>query len=786
MIFCKPWAQRITNTDGGSSSSSGGLHTDDSILAKPIKKHQQDTYDVARMKALLQELTFGVGDHIMMEAGAAAVATTVGVPLTKRRSKNRHTKKDRHHHRKKKSKPPTKKSGPFEQKTMKEALSPTEEDHRQGQVKSSVSTWKTAIDPASGRTYYYDSVSRRTQWEKPPEIRAMERAKRKEKRRLDKLFFAEMEQNIYDSLARGECIPSSSSSSSSGSNHATSTSTTSNSDTKSGNEKNQNQHEPQSNHPYTKQQQSYPRMIASPKTNSQRITEQRVRTISGMDEMLLNELSVAQPDRAGGIPVVRPEILTAAKPELVTRTRSATTTTNSYNENSNNNATDLLRGRPPRAPDYTSNSSPHSRIYYPRRADSMELSPDETGRKKGAADNIPREESDLAGEYLLDSPLPPSSTVRNHNSGDVSSLPKDPEEAEPKQLPISKPAPIHMRRNTGGTIYLKSTMTNPNVEATIKCVCGVFRAHILQAFGKRHQRSYLTQPHLAEIIPVFNDFTTTPSLSNHHHHQQQQLQLNNSANMKIPSLDEICMFYQDFYKRSQMEHDTIIMSLIYVERLIKETHGALSPTPQNWMSVLFSCMVLASKVWDDLSMWNIDFSNVCGRHGRKCVAFAPFTLRRINQLEVAVLKALNFCVRVPASEYAKYYFLIRSMLIKSGLLDESAAASISNSKNNNDSGDNSGGYPGLQEQQKQFLDMQGAKNLETLSTNYQDTFQGNHNRRAKSMDGFFGFFAAQQEQTVPLSGVDSQANNPESSSWGAGAGPVLKQSICLEQLVSMK
>jgi hypothetical protein len=36
-------------------------------------------------------------------------------------------------------------------------------------------------------------------------------------------------------------------------------------------------------------------------------------------------------------------------------------------------------------------------------------------------------------------------------------------------------------------------------------------------------------------------------------------------------------------------------------------------------------------------------------------------------LELAVLHALTFQVKVPASEYAKYYFLLRSMLIKSGL-----------------------------------------------------------------------------------------------------------------------
>jgi hypothetical protein len=45
---------------------------------------------------------------------------------------------------------------------------------------------------------------------------------------------------------------------------------------------------------------------------------------------------------------------------------------------------------------------------------------------------------------------------------------------------------------------------------------------------------------------------------------------------------------------------------------------------------------------------------------------SSFTVQRINQLEVALLSSLRFDVRVPASEYAKYYFLIRTMQFRSG------------------------------------------------------------------------------------------------------------------------
>lgn len=169
-----------------------------------------------------------------------------------------------------------------------------------------------------------------------------------------------------------------------------------------------------------------------------------------------------------------------------------------------------------------------------------------------------------------------------------------------------------------------------------KCVCGVFRTHILT--------SELVDPETTNDYEVFNDLRDGSC----------------GGNSAPPSLDEVTKFYRDIFLKAQMESDCIIMSLIYVERLIKRTRGSLRPRAANWRSLIFSCMILSSKVWDDLSMWNVDFSQSCPKG-------VSFPLQRINDLEVNILKALGFQVKVPASEYAKYYFLLRSMLIKSGL-----------------------------------------------------------------------------------------------------------------------
>lgn len=45
----------------------------------------------------------------------------------------------------------------------------------------------------------------------------------------------------------------------------------------------------------------------------------------------------------------------------------------------------------------------------------------------------------------------------------------------------------------------------------------------------------------------------------------------------IPSLEEITDFYRFVFNKAQMESDCIIVSLIYVERLLRDTNGGVSP-----------------------------------------------------------------------------------------------------------------------------------------------------------------------------------------------------------------
>eukprot|EP00549_Striatella_unipunctata_P007798 CAMPEP_0118679236 /NCGR_PEP_ID=MMETSP0800-20121206/3679_1 /TAXON_ID=210618 ORGANISM="Striatella unipunctata, Strain CCMP2910" /NCGR_SAMPLE_ID=MMETSP0800 /ASSEMBLY_ACC=CAM_ASM_000638 /LENGTH=471 /DNA_ID=CAMNT_0006575215 /DNA_START=121 /DNA_END=1536 /DNA_ORIENTATION=+ len=283
---------------------------------------------------------------------------------------------------------------------------------------------------------------------------------------------------------------------------------------------------------------------------------------------------------------------------------------------------------------------------------------------------------------------------------------------EMSRLSIARPAvpssnlerPQMRKRNTCGTVYVGSTMSTPDKDATIKCVCGVYRAHVLQSSrdgGPLWSKSEL----------IFSDHAKLRSTSI----REDRVQDGSGEAVAVPSLEEMCAFFRFVFFKAQMETDCIIMSLIYVERLIKT--GRVRPRSTNWRSLLFSCMILSSKVWDDLSMWNVDFSQACPPG-------VVFSLERINKLELAILECLGYDVKVLASEYAKYYFVLRTMCITSGLAGQDISSP---------------------------LDVEGAKRLESLSANFKlKSTVLTPARRVKSLTTDSSGTKASLEHIVPM------------------------------------
>ncbi|KAJ1457585.1 hypothetical protein M885DRAFT_420948, partial [Pelagophyceae sp. CCMP2097] len=105
------------------------------------------------------------------------------------------------------------------------------------------------------------------------------------------------------------------------------------------------------------------------------------------------------------------------------------------------------------------------------------------------------------------------------------------------------------------------------------------------------------------------------------------------------------------YARGSLHVECLVTSLILAERLLFHSSALMRLSARNWRSVVFSCMILASKFCDDESPINADWCHVC----------ADFSIARINALEAALLDALAFNASVSASVYARYYFHLRSI-----------------------------------------------------------------------------------------------------------------------------
>lgn len=484
--------------------------------------------------------------------------------------------------------------------------------------------WRSAVDKKSGRTYYYHVETRETTWHKPLALASEEeRAAAELKERQQREFFAAMEANILQSITTGAYVAA------------------------------------------VKAETPSPAASETAITTSATVPRPTlIRTISTMEDTILRDLiltvpSVRQASLGMSLLSIQETVgndededdecwdedgdrLALAAKASVSASLHISTMQGSHQRPSSPSASfnssrcsmvSLLGHLPSERPQDQEARNGFDSLDVGRF--SFAMSDEEAMALRevaGLADEMmllgesDEEEEELDGVALLDEPQAPTLTPDGDSEKELARQAKsvlvedDGEEKEeeappqwraPKTDPQSerkasmraswsesqfnndgpeKPPTISMRRNTCGTIYVGSTMSMPDVDATIKCVCGVYRAHILQSEDVPVEDE--------ETYRVFDDETAQPKFSASTVRTKPQ----------APSLDEITTFYRNLYLKAKMEMDCVILSLIYVERLIKMTEGALRPRPENWRSLLFSCLALASKVTDDCSMWNGDFS----------------------------------------------------------------------------------------------------------------------------------------------------------------------------------
>lgn len=106
---------------------------------------------------------------------------------------------------------------------------------------------------------------------------------------------------------------------------------------------------------------------------------------------------------------------------------------------------------------------------------------------------------------------------------------------------------------------------------------------------------------------------------------------------------------------SKMEKEIPILALVYLERLLTKTGILINNL--NWRRLVLTTLCIASKIWDDDSLENEHFPKV----------MKDVSLKEVNEFERTFLDLIGYDLVVRGAEYAKYYFVMRTLADNNGI-----------------------------------------------------------------------------------------------------------------------
>uniref|UniRef100_A0AAQ4PTE1 Cyclin Y n=1 Tax=Gasterosteus aculeatus aculeatus TaxID=481459 RepID=A0AAQ4PTE1_GASAC len=187
-----------------------------------------------------------------------------------------------------------------------------------------------------------------------------------------------------------------------------------------------------------------------------------------------------------------------------------------------------------------------------------------------------------------------------------------------KSLFINNHETTRRKYSSCSTIFLdENTVSQPDLKNTIKCVALAVYYHI------KNRWDLSTQYSKSEVPADYDQ--------------------------RRPEQKQIYRFVRTLFSSAQLTAECAIVTLIYLERLL--TYAEIAIGPGNWKRMVLGAILLASKVWDDQAVWNVDY----------CQILKDIAVADMNELERQFLELLQFNINVPSSVYAKYYFDLRSL-----------------------------------------------------------------------------------------------------------------------------
>ena len=109
-----------------------------------------------------------------------------------------------------------------------------------------------------------------------------------------------------------------------------------------------------------------------------------------------------------------------------------------------------------------------------------------------------------------------------------------------------------------------------------------------------------------------------------------------------PDKQDIMKFIRNIMDMMQLTTECIVIGLIYLE-LVMLT-GKIEIRDNNWKPLVFTATLLASKFWEDIIWYNVDFVE----------NLKIYSLRSINRMESEFLSLCDYNIYVSAEKYWQY------------------------------------------------------------------------------------------------------------------------------------
>jgi hypothetical protein len=109
-----------------------------------------------------------------------------------------------------------------------------------------------------------------------------------------------------------------------------------------------------------------------------------------------------------------------------------------------------------------------------------------------------------------------------------------------------------------------------------------------------------------------------------------------------PEQQDVMRFMRDVMDKMSLTTECIVISLIYLEQVMIK--GKIEIRDFNWRPLVFTAILLASKFWEDIIWYNVDFVET----------LQLYSLKSINRLEGEFLSLCDYNIYVSAEKYEAY------------------------------------------------------------------------------------------------------------------------------------